>query len=154
METLQSSSDDMIQNGNMFQGGKENMDYEMESGISKRQLHNKIQQIAIKESRPPDYTKLFYVHKEILQQYGVSHLQSVSVTPNSISLNEGCRVMDSSVATTPRKRALTLPLDTLLNTRESAPETEKSNRNDFVDECVQESSIPPEKKQKLNSVEL
>ena len=51
--------------------GKENVDYSTVCGISKRQLESKIQQIAKKESRPPDYKHRFYVHRDILDKYGL-----------------------------------------------------------------------------------
>ena len=41
------------------------------SGISKRQLERKIQQIAVKEIRPPSAKNMWYVHESVLKQYNM-----------------------------------------------------------------------------------
>ncbi len=52
---------------------------EFASGISKRQLERKVQAIAVKEIRPPSNKPLYYVHAEILQEYGFDEENMVSL---------------------------------------------------------------------------
>ena len=64
--------------------GKENVDYSSVCGISKRQLESKIQQIARKEVRLPDYRNRFYVHCDVLEKYGIDPAAiAVGTTPVS-----------------------------------------------------------------------
>lgn len=65
--------------------GKENVDYSTVCGISKRQLESKIQQIAKKESRPPDYKHRFYVHRDIFNKYGLDPA-ALAVVPVPVSI--------------------------------------------------------------------
>ena len=93
--------------------GKENVDYSTVCGISKRQLVSKIQQIAKKESRPPDYRQRFYVHCDILEKYSIDPtLPAVAVTGSMVSPfsrssgNQNMLPLTPGVMQTPtRKRA-------------------------------------------------
>lgn len=64
------------QGAEMKEGEREN-----KSGISKRQLERKIQQIAIKEIRPPSTKNTWYVHHSVLRQY---NMNSTQMTPLSL----------------------------------------------------------------------
>lgn len=94
--------------------GKENVDYSTVCGISKRQLECKIQQIAKKEARLPDYRHRFYVHSDVLEKYGldpaalaVGAMPVTSVSPFSRSSgNQNVHPPPPNTVQTPtRKRA-------------------------------------------------
>lgn len=57
-------------------------EYESASGISKRQLEKKIQAIAIKEVRAPVFRPVWYVHEEVLKQYGLDLENFTALVPN------------------------------------------------------------------------
>lgn len=59
--------------------------YEATSGISKRQLEMKIQAIAMKEIRLPINKPVWYVHTEILKQYGLDQENIVALVSDSSS---------------------------------------------------------------------
>ena len=54
---------------------------EKQSGISKRQLEKKIQQIAVKEVRHPSTRPRWYVHDQILDKYKMDAAQIVPLLP-------------------------------------------------------------------------
>ncbi|CAI8014057.1 Chromatin assembly factor 1 subunit A [Geodia barretti] len=60
---------------------REAVEGENHSGISKRQLEKKIQQIAVKELRPPSTKQTWYVHDAILEKYKIDGAQLVPLFP-------------------------------------------------------------------------
>ena len=139
------------------QEGKENLDYETLSGISKRQLAAKIQQIAVKEARLPDPVKRFYVHEHVMQQVGTGKVQSLPATPAPVNqeMDEGARLEGSPSTITPRKRNVSPPSCPLGGVvRELDNRMEVGSNDPSAGACGQESLVPPEKKQKIDSAEL
>lgn len=99
--------------------GKENVDYSTVCGISKRQLECRIQQIAKKEARLPDYKNRFYIHSDVLEKYGldpasfaVMAMPVTSVSPFSRSSgNQNVHPLPPNTMQTPtRKRAAAVDL--------------------------------------------
>lgn len=57
-------------------------EYENSCGISKRQLEKKVQVIAVKEYRTPINRPAWYVHQEILRQYGLDQENFTPLRPD------------------------------------------------------------------------
>lgn len=60
--------------------------YAKASGISKRQLEKTIQAIATKEARPPLNKPVWYVHDNVMKQYGLTQENLTPLVPDSLPI--------------------------------------------------------------------